>query len=76
MIPISRREFLATGLTLAGAPAASAPQPDGPRSADVHQQILDLAARQQDRRRARFSAVSSKADVEAIQTSLREAFLR
>jgi dienelactone hydrolase len=76
MIPISRREFLATGLTLAGAPTASAPQPDGPRSADVHQQILDLAARQQERRRARFSAVSSKTDVEALQTSLREAFLR
>ena len=42
---------------------------------DVHQQLLDLAARQEERRRARFAAVTSKADLEALQTSLRKTFL-
>jgi len=36
MIPISRRGFLAAGLTLAGASATLAPLPDGPRSLDLH----------------------------------------
>ncbi len=75
MIPISRREFLAAGVSLAGASAVSAPQPNGAKSADVHQQILDRAAEYERRRRARFAAVKSKTDLDALQTSLREAFL-
>ena len=74
MIPFSRRDLLATALAPAGlalaaatAPGSSAPTTDAPRSADVHQQILDLAARQQEQRRARFRAVASKADLEALQ---------
>jgi dienelactone hydrolase/pimeloyl-ACP methyl ester carboxylesterase len=43
---------------------------------DVHQQLLDLAGRQQTERRARFAATASKADLAALQTSLREKFLR
>jgi dienelactone hydrolase len=83
VIPVSRRDFLAAGLAPAGlslastmAAAPTAPEPANPGSSDVHQQILDLAARQQERRRARFNAVATKADLEALQTSLREAFLR
>jgi cephalosporin-C deacetylase-like acetyl esterase len=76
MLPSSRREFLAAGLTLAGTSASSDPQPDGPRSVDVHQQLLDLASRQEERRRERFGAVRSKMDLEALQTSLRETLLR
>jgi len=49
---------------------------DEPRGADVHRQLLDLAARQQEKRRTRFAAVQSKADLEALQKTLRETFLR
>jgi dienelactone hydrolase len=42
---------------------------------DVHQQLLDLAERQQKERRAAFAAVNSKAAVESLQRSLREKFL-
>jgi dienelactone hydrolase len=55
--------------------ALSAPALAGEK-ADVHQQLLDLAGRQQAERRARFAAAASKADVEALQKSLREKFLR
>src|SRR5262245_10140816 len=71
MNPLSRREFLYLGLAAAGfAYAADTPPPN------VHQQILDLAAHQEEKRRARFAAVKSKADLEALQKSLRETFLR
>jgi pimeloyl-ACP methyl ester carboxylesterase len=83
VIPVSRRDFLAAGLAPAGfslastmAAASTAPEPTNPGSRDVHQQILDLAARQQEQRRARFNALATKTDLEALQTSLREAFLR
>lgn len=45
-------------------------------AADVHYQLLDLAAKQQADRRTRFAAVQTKADLEALQKSLREKFLR
>ena len=54
-----------------GSPASAA----GANPPDVHQQLLDLAARQEERRRARFAAVASKADLEALQASLRKTFL-
>jgi cephalosporin-C deacetylase-like acetyl esterase len=82
VIHVSRRDLLASalapaGLALAAASASgsSAPTTDAPRSADVHQQILDLAARQEEQRRKRFRAVASKADLQALQASLRESFL-
>jgi cephalosporin-C deacetylase-like acetyl esterase len=83
VIPVSRRDFLTAGLAPAGlalssatASASSASTTVAPRPTDVHQRILDLAAQQQERRRARFQAVASRADLESLQTSLREAFLR
>ncbi len=77
MDPLSRREFL--GLSLAA--SASGLIPPMPLAADrsggnVHQQLLDLAARQQDQRRARFAAVKTRTDLEALQQSLRQSFLR
>lgn len=76
MIPFSRRDFLAGGLALAGASRSSAARPEGKASEDVHRQILELAAHQQESRRARFGAVRSRADLDALQKSLRESFLR
>src|SRR5262249_39650117 len=43
--------------------------------ANVHLQLLDPAATQEEQRRARFAAVKTKADLEALQKSLREKFL-
>ena len=73
MRPISRRDFLSLSLA-ASAGLARAGDVKAPR-ANVHQQILDLAGRQQERRRARFAAVQSKADLEALQKTLRRNFL-
>lgn len=47
----------------------------GPKTQDLHEQLLDLARKQESERRARFAAVKTKADVEALQKSLRETFL-
>jgi cephalosporin-C deacetylase-like acetyl esterase len=43
---------------------------------DVHEQILQIAAEQEKRRRARFAAVSTKSELEALQRELRATFLR
>jgi len=43
---------------------------------DVQQQILELAKRQESARRAQFAAVKTPAELEALQKSLREKFLR
>jgi dienelactone hydrolase len=74
--PISRRAFLASGMAAASASVMSHARPIAPIAGDVHQQLLDLAARQEERRRTRFASVRTKADLEALQASLREAFLR
>jgi dienelactone hydrolase/pimeloyl-ACP methyl ester carboxylesterase len=78
MRPHSRRDFLELALAgpagLASVTALGA-EP-GTSSVDVHQQILELAARQEAERRKRFAAVTSKADLDALQTSLRTTFLR
>lgn len=78
MIPLSRRDFLATGCALSAtaATASTAPKADDPRPGDVHQQLLELAARQEERRRAEFRAVTSKDKLEALQTSLSAKFHR
>jgi dienelactone hydrolase len=55
--------------------AFASPALSGEKS-DLHQQLLDLADRQQKERRAHFAAVTSKADLETLQKSLREKFLR
>ena len=72
MPSLSRRDFLSVGL----AAAAGLGRADEPRPANVHRQLLDLAARQEERRRARFAAVKSKDDLEALQKELRASFLR
>src|SRR5262245_51363604 len=78
MASLSRRDFFYAGLaastTLTGLePSYGAA--DAPDKANVHQQILDLAARQQEERRKRFAAIASKADLEALQKSLRKKVL-
>jgi cephalosporin-C deacetylase-like acetyl esterase len=72
MPSLSRREFLSLSLAAAAAPALAADA----AGADVHRQLLDLAAHQEERRRARFAAVKTRADLEALQKTLRETFLR
>ena len=59
--PLSRRDFLAGGL----AASAWLAYGDAPRqeNSNVHRQILELAAEQEKKRRARFAAVRSAADV-------------
>jgi cephalosporin-C deacetylase-like acetyl esterase len=72
-MPLHRREFLSRSLaaSLAGPPRAEPPA----RRADLHQQILALAAEQEAKRRARFAQVQTRADLAALQKSLREKFL-
>jgi cephalosporin-C deacetylase-like acetyl esterase len=76
--PLSRRDVLSLGLAApAGLALAAMAPPSGVATAgDVHQRLLDLAARLEERRRARFAAVASKADLTALQAALRAAFLR
>jgi dienelactone hydrolase len=70
MRPLSRREFL----YLSAAASAGLVRADEAR-ADLPRQLLDLAARQQEQRRARFAAVRSEADLAALQKELRQKFL-
>src|SRR5262245_19269540 len=75
---LSRREFVYAELA-----AAAELMHRGPLSradektakADVHQQILELAAKQEQERRHGFAAVATKADLDALQKSLRQKFL-
>src|SRR4051794_13933658 len=71
MPPISRRDLLGL-FAMAGLYRQAPPEPP---VADLHRQLLDLAARQQERRRERFRAVGSAAELEALRRSLRDAFL-
>ncbi len=69
----SRREFLyGTAATVAGLPVSSAAEPE---RISLHREILDRAAVLEKDRRARFAAVKSPADLEALQRSLRSRFL-
>ncbi len=76
MNSVSRRDFLATGLSLASTAAAASSEPPLIRPADVHQELLDLASAWQARRRVRFDVVQTKVAVESLQTTLRAAFLQ
>ena len=71
MTLISRRDLLGL-FAVAGAYPQITPERAAP---DVHRQLLDLAARQEATRRERFPAVGTAADLEALQRSLRDAFL-
>jgi dienelactone hydrolase/pimeloyl-ACP methyl ester carboxylesterase len=62
--------FLCPFLVALAAPALAGPK------ADLHRQLLDLADRQQEERRAHFASATSKADLETLQRSLRGKFLR
>lgn len=76
MIPLTRRELLSTGLAMTGVATTWASSSTAPRRVDIHEQILEMAARQQELRRARFRAVRSREQLRALQASLRETFLR
>jgi dienelactone hydrolase len=68
-LPLSRRAFLATGV------AALAAEPPRPKPADLHRQLLALAAEQERRRRARFAAVKTADELADLQKDLRQKFL-
>src|SRR5580693_8834844 len=72
MRALSRRELFLLGLA-ATTGVALGEEPGDP---DVHRQILDLAARLEKERRARFAAVTTPAELEDLRRSLRQAFLR
>jgi dienelactone hydrolase len=69
----TRREFL-YGATAAAAGLAPVGAAD-PERPLLHRQLLDRAAALEKDRRARFGAVRSRADLEALQRSLRDKFL-
>jgi dienelactone hydrolase len=68
---LSRRELFLLGL----AASTGLARAGGLVAPDVHRQILDLAARLEERRRARFAVVKTMAELEDLQGSLRRAFL-
>jgi cephalosporin-C deacetylase-like acetyl esterase len=59
------------GLALASGVAAARPE-----AGSLHQQLLDLADRQQKDRRAQLAQVKTRSDLEGLQRSLREKLLR
>lgn len=69
---ISRRELLSLALAAPFARALTGAE-DLP---NVHLQILEIAAEQERKRRARFAAVKSPADLAALQKELRDSFLK
>jgi dienelactone hydrolase/pimeloyl-ACP methyl ester carboxylesterase len=71
----SRRELLGLGLVTRAGMTSFAAMSSRAVAVDVHRQLIDLAARQEEDRRARFAAVRSKADLEALQTMLRQSFM-
>src|SRR5262245_1502449 len=62
-LPLSRRAFLAAGLAAAAPAARGEPLP---KTTDVHHQLLELATEHEKKRRERFAAVKSDADLEAL----------
>src|SRR5262249_41564683 len=71
MGPLSRRTFLGFGLAASAGMALAAEPPP----ANVHDQLLDLAARHEERRRARVPAGKTNAGLAALQDRLRGTFL-
>ena len=70
---ISRRAFLQASLTVPVVLTNAAPAE--PTRANVHEQILELAAKLQARRRTLFAAVQTKDQLIALQADLRRKFL-
>lgn len=70
---INRREFIYLGLAAGAGLAYGA---DAKQRVNVHEQLLALAAQQEQQRRDRFAAVRSPADLEKLQKALREEFLK
>ena len=74
---MNRRHVLQLGLSgLAVAACHGIVFPAEPAALDVQEQLLAIANEQQRERRARFAAVQSQADLQMLQRSLRESFLR
>jgi dienelactone hydrolase len=71
MESFSRRDFLYLSLAASAGQGFAADD----SKVDIHQQLLELAARQQEQRRARFAAVTSKPGLETLQKELRQTFL-
>jgi dienelactone hydrolase len=74
MKAISRRAFVQQGLAAPLALARS--QAAAAERLNVHEQILQTAARQQAQRRARFAAVNSPEELSVLQQDLRVRFLQ
>jgi cephalosporin-C deacetylase-like acetyl esterase len=72
MPSLSRRQFLYAGLAASAGLRCAAEM----TATNVHQQLLDRAAQLEKQRQARFAAVNTKADLEGLQKSLRESFLK
>jgi cephalosporin-C deacetylase-like acetyl esterase len=73
---LSRRDFVRLGLA---APIGQAELQSGAaakKEVDIHRYLLDVAARYETERRARFAAIKSQAELEDLQASLRATFLR
>jgi dienelactone hydrolase len=70
---LDRRDFLAAASLLVSSGLIHGD--DAPASDLVHQQLLDVARRQQEQRRSRFTAVKSAAELNALQLELRTRFL-
>jgi dienelactone hydrolase len=78
MKSLSRRDFVQLGLGgagLAACPRFAASDDASPKPVNVHEQLLTLAAKQQAERRARFAAVKTADELQALQASLRKTFL-
>jgi cephalosporin-C deacetylase-like acetyl esterase len=71
----SRRDFVRFCATFPAAFAFAPAIASRARSPGVHEQLLELAAHQENERRARFLAVKSKSDLARLQSDLRQAFL-
>jgi cephalosporin-C deacetylase-like acetyl esterase len=71
----SRRDLLGAGVLVSSGVASAFRVDEAGGPNDVHQQLLGLAARQEERRRARFASVRTRSDLEALQRDLRETFL-
>jgi hypothetical protein len=76
MAPLTRRDLIQLGLASSVGWSPGVGARTNTDSASVHEQLLDLAALQEERRRARFAAVKSKADLELLQKELRQTLLQ
>jgi dienelactone hydrolase len=72
---LSRRELLGVGLAAPAGMAGFLASNSRAVVADVHRQLIELAGSHEAERRARFASVRSKADLDALQETLRQSFL-